>query len=76
MVLWELNNMDKPYTVEGVNFNPEVVRAMDKREFIERHKGVFFLGRDVDQRERMLSDIYDRIKGKKKVEPPILDSIV
>lgn len=49
--------------VEGVSFNDELVRAMKKKDFIAECHPVFFLDRDEESSRRMLSDIYDRIKG-------------
>lgn len=50
-------------TVEGVTFNEKIVRKMKKKEFVDMHKKVFFLDRTADNRESLLSDIYDRICG-------------
>lgn len=50
-------------TVEGVTFNEKLVRKMKKKEFVDMHKKVFFLDRTAENRESLLSDIYDRICG-------------
>ena len=47
--------------VEGVTFNERLVRKMKKKEFVDMHKKVFFLDRTAEDRESLLSDIYDRI---------------
>lgn len=55
--------------VEGVNFFDNEVIKWKKKDFIESHKKTFFLDREEFERERILSDVYDRIsqqsKGKK-----------
>ena len=51
-------------TVEGVTFNERRVRLMKKKEFVEVHLKVCFTDRPVQQRRRMLGEIYDRIAGK------------
>lgn len=48
-------------TVEGVTFNERAVRRMKKREFVEAHLGCCFTDRPVQQRRKMLGEIYDRI---------------
>lgn len=58
--------------VEGVNFVDEEVKKMKKREFINKHKTSFFLDRTEDERENILSDIYDRIVSAR---PPSVDII-
>lgn len=50
--------------VEGVNFNDVLVKKMKKRDFINTMKKVFFLDRQTEERELLLSSVYDRIKGK------------
>lgn len=47
--------------VEGVTFNERLVRKMKKKEFVDIHKKVFFLDRTAEDRESLLSDIYNRI---------------
>lgn len=47
--------------VEGVTFNERIVRKMKKKEFVVTNKKVFFLDRTAENRESLLSDIYDRI---------------
>ncbi|RGM26962.1 hypothetical protein [Bacteroides sp. OM08-17BH] len=47
--------------VEGVTFNEEKVKKMKKRDFIDSHKGVYFLDRAIEEREKVLSSIYDDI---------------
>lgn len=49
--------------VEGSWFNDSKIKSMKKKDFIEECFPVFFLDRDEESRRRMLSDIYDRIKG-------------
>lgn len=48
--------------VEGVNFNSCLVLKMKKRDFIDQHKRVFYLDRPMEDREKILSEIYDKIK--------------
>lgn len=48
--------------VEGINFVDEEVRKMKKKEFIAKHKILFF-DRAETEKENILSDIYDRIVG-------------
>lgn len=48
--------------VENVIFNDDLVKKMKKREFIEMHKNLFFLDRPLEDREKMLAEIYDDIK--------------
>ena len=49
--------------VEGVTFNEELVRNIKKKDFIDMHKRVFYLDRSIENRETLLSDIYDKICG-------------
>lgn len=51
--------------VENVTFNDDLVKKMKKRKFIEMHKNLFFLDRPLEDREKMLAEIYDDIKGVK-----------
>ena len=48
--------------VNGVNFNEERVKKMDKKAFIDMHINVFFLDISESDRKKRLSDIYDKIK--------------
>lgn len=57
---------DGAFCVEGITFNVSVVLGMKKREFVDMHKRSFFLDRELSERERMLSDIYDRIKDSRE----------
>lgn len=50
--------------VEGVNFNDSLVRKMKKKDFVREMKSVFFQDRQTEERELLLSSVYDRIKGK------------
>lgn len=54
--------------VEGVNFVDDMVKKMKKRDFVDKHKNVFFPSRSVSDREKILEDVYDRIKGS---TPPV-----
>lgn len=54
--------------VEGVTFIEPAVKQMKKKDFIEAHKDVFWLDRKPEEREKMLSDAYDAITGKKAKE--------
>lgn len=50
--------------VEGTNFVDEEVKKMKKKDFIVKHKGCMFLeGRTDQEKENILSDIYDKIVG-------------
>lgn len=51
--------------IHGVTFNEEVIKDMKKRDFMDMHKDVFFLDKPSQEREMLLSDIYDKIKGDK-----------
>ena len=53
---------------EGVTFVGQAVRSMEKQDFIDAHKDVLWLDRKPKEREKMLSDVYDRITGTN--EPP------
>lgn len=57
--------------VEGVNFVEENVKKMKKKEFIDRHK-MLFQDRAEEEREKLLSDIYDKIKGASPSAPGLL----
>lgn len=46
---------------EGVNFFPDPIKAMDKDAFIEAHKDAIWQDRTEEEREKMLSDVYDTI---------------
>lgn len=46
---------------EGVNFIPDAIKPMGKDDFIEAHKDVLWQDRDEEDREKMLSDVYDTI---------------
>jgi hypothetical protein len=49
--------------VEGVNFIENEVVKWKRKDFIDTHKKLFFLDREEFEREKILGDIYDRIKG-------------
>ena len=51
---------------EGVSFNEELIRKMEKEEFIDQHIDVWFPDRSVAQRRKILSDIYKKVAGKGK----------
>ncbi|MBO4549527.1 MAG: hypothetical protein J5733_02245 [Bacteroidaceae bacterium] len=55
---------------EGVAFVEPSVKKMTKEAFVEAHKDVFWLDRDVKEREKMLSDVYDTIVGKEEAPEP------
>jgi RNA-binding protein YhbY len=50
--------------INGINFNVINVKSMKKKAFIDQHIKVFFLERSDDERKKILSDIYDQIKGE------------
>lgn len=57
--------------VEGTNFVDEEVKKMKKKDFIAKHKGCMFLeGRTDQEKENVLSDIYDKIIG---IRPTLVD---
>lgn len=47
--------------VENVNFIEKAVRKLMKEEFVRMHENMFFLDRKIEERRKMLSDIYSRI---------------
>lgn len=47
--------------VEGINFIEEVIKHMEKGKFIAIHENVYFLDRELNERRKILSDIYNRI---------------
>ena len=51
---------------ENVTFVEDAVMSMTKAAFIKKHVDVIWLDRSEDDRKKMLSDVYDRIKVKKK----------
>ena len=51
---------------EGVNFNEEAVRAMEKEDFILGHLGVLWKDKCEEDRRRMLSQVYE-LTAKKPV---------
>lgn len=51
--------------IEGVNFVEDVVKTMKKKDFVDKHKNVFFLDKPADEREQFLIGIYNKIKGDK-----------
>ena len=57
--------------VEGINFVDEEVRKMKKKDFITKHK-VLFSGRTENEKESILSDIYDRIVGVRSPSESII----
>lgn len=50
---------------EGVSFNSAAIKQMNKKDFVDAHKGVLWQDREPAEREKMLSDVYDAIAGKK-----------
>ena len=57
--------------VEGINFVDEEVRKMKKKDFITKHKFLFsFLTEN--EKESILSDIYDRIVGVRSPSESII----
>lgn len=50
--------------VRGVNFFDEEVKKWKRKDFVDAHKPVFFTDMEMKEREKMLYDVYDRIKGK------------
>lgn len=53
----------KTVVVEGIHFNPVAIYNMNKKKFVDSHKSVYFLDREMEKRESILSDVYDKIKG-------------
>lgn len=60
--------------VEGVNFFDCEVLKWKKKDFVDAHKKLFFKDRPEFEREKILSDIYDRIKkpGTENVSDDLL----
>lgn len=56
--------------VEGVNFFDSEVLKWKKKDFIDVHKRLYFKDRAEAEREKMLSDIYDRIHQIDKDRKP------
>jgi len=52
--------------IEGVTFIEPAVKQMSKEEFIEAHKDAFWKDRKPSEREKLLSDAYDAITGKRE----------
>lgn len=50
---------------EGVTFVEHAVKPMKKKDFIKAHIDVFWKDRTPEEREKMLSDVYDTIQGDK-----------
>lgn len=50
--------------MNGVSFNRELCSKMSKKQFLEAHEKVFFLDRSVEDRRKILSDVYSIIKNK------------
>lgn len=55
--------------VENVLFIDSEVKNMKRKDFIDKMKEVHYLDRPIIERETLLGDIYDRIKGK---ESPVI----
>ncbi len=54
--------------VEGVTFVEHAIKQMKKKDFIEAHIAVLWKERTPEEREKMLSDVYDTIQGKEKTK--------
>ena len=52
--------------VEGINFVKHAIKPMKKQDFVKAHMDKLWQDRDPEEREKMLSDVYDAITGKKK----------
>jgi hypothetical protein len=59
--------------VENVLFIDSEVKNMKRKDFIDKMKEVHYLDRPIIERETLLGDIYDRIKGKEN--PVIQDGL-
>lgn len=59
--------------VENVLFIDSEVKNMKRKDFIDKMKEVHYLDRPIVERETLLGDIYDRIKGKEN--PVIQDGL-
>ena len=51
---------------ENVTFVDGAIKAMAKKKFIKLHMNAIWQDRTEEERKKMLSDVYDRITGKKK----------
>lgn len=51
--------------VEGYTFNERIIRNESKREFLRKHERFCFPERSLEERRKVLSEIYDRIIGRK-----------
>ncbi|MDD6210511.1 MAG: hypothetical protein PUB21_07905 [Bacteroidales bacterium] len=48
---------------EGVSFNKALCSKMTQKEFIDAHRETFFTDRPKPERERLLTDAFQIIKG-------------
>lgn len=50
--------------MNGVSFNRDICSKMTRKQFLAAHENVFFLDRDIEDRRKILMDVYSIIKGK------------
>ena len=63
-------------TIDGVVFFEDVVRSMNKNEFIEKCKTLFYLNIPDRERTEKLTGIYDKICGISKSKNRDPDSVL
>ena len=50
--------------MNGVSFNRELCAKMTRMQFLEAHENTYFLDRNIEDRRKILTDVYSIIKGK------------
>ena len=50
--------------MNGVSFNRDLCSKMTKKQILEAHEKSCFLDRNIEDRRKILTDVYSIIKGK------------
>lgn len=50
--------------MNGVSFNRDVCAKMTSKQFLEAHENAYFLDHNIEDRRKILTDVYSIIKGK------------
>ena len=50
--------------MNGVSFNRDLCSKMTKKQFLENKKKTYFLDRNIEDRRKILTDVYSIIKGE------------
>lgn len=50
--------------MNGVSFNRDLCSKMTKKQFLEAHEKTYFLDRNIEDRRKILTDVYSVIKGE------------